>query len=129
MEPASDRVTRETSKNSEESQRLSLNHVAKETRIREAVLRAIEEDRYEDLPQLYVKSFLSTYARCLGVDPNDVTQLHQKYVKDLPPSTGKVPRRRMVARKRTVKARLLVILISAVLLVAVLIYAAFRILY
>ena len=65
-----------------ESQKLSLNQVAKETRIREAILRAIEEDKYEDLPQLYIKSFLSAYAVCLGLDLNEVIQLHQKYLKN-----------------------------------------------
>jgi len=40
-----------------ESKRISLRQVASATRIREAVLRAIEEDQYEDLPHLYIKSF------------------------------------------------------------------------
>ena len=99
------------------------------TRIREPVLRGLEEDRYVNLPLFYIKSFLSAYARCLGVDPNEVIQLHRKYVQNLLPSIGKVPRRRTVARKRRANARLMVILISAVLLVAVLMYAAFRVLY
>ena len=66
-----------------EFQKLSLKEVADVTRIRKAVLMAIEEDRTEELPLLYIKSFLSAYAKCLGLDPNDVIMLHQKYVEKL----------------------------------------------
>jgi cytoskeleton protein RodZ len=111
-----------------ESQRLSLNKVAKETRIRETILRGIEEDKYEDLPDLYVKSFLSAYAGYLGLDPNEVILLHQKYVKNLPPSKGQVPKYRPVSAIRRVNIRLLVIAISALLLAALLVYASFELL-
>ncbi len=111
-----------------ESQKLSLNQVAKETRIREAILRAIEEDKYEDLPQLYIKSFMSAYAVCLGLDPNEVIQLHQKYLKSLPPSKGKVIRHRPVSTKRRVNVMLLVIFVSVLILIALLVYASFRLL-
>ena len=60
-----------------ESRRISLREVAGKTRIRETVLIAIEEDRYEDLPNIYVKSFLSAYAKCLGLDQADVIMLSQ----------------------------------------------------
>lgn len=65
-------------KTKRESRRLSLKEVAHETRIREAILKAIEEDSYEDMPRLYIRGFLSAYARCLGLDPNEVILLHQK---------------------------------------------------
>jgi cytoskeleton protein RodZ len=61
-----------------ESRGLSLNDVAHATRIREPVLLALEEDRYMDLPPLYVKSFLTAYAERLGLNPNEVTIPHQK---------------------------------------------------
>ncbi len=111
-----------------ESQKLSLNKVAKETRIREVILRGIEEDKYEDLPYLYVKSFLSAYAGCLGLDPNEVILLHQKYVENLLPSKGKVLRHQSVPRKRRVNVRLLVIFISVLFLAALLVYASFKLL-
>jgi cytoskeletal protein RodZ len=111
-----------------ESQKLSLEQVAHATRIREAILKALEEDKYEDLPHLYVKSFLSAYAGCLGLDPNEVILLHQKYVKNLPPSKGKVLRHQPIPRKRRVNVRLLVILISALLLAALVVFASFKLL-
>jgi cytoskeleton protein RodZ len=48
---------------------LDLNEAERVTKIRLKFLRAIEEDRWEALPEpVYVRSFLSTYARFLGLD-------------------------------------------------------------
>ncbi|MDP3016614.1 MAG: helix-turn-helix transcriptional regulator [Deltaproteobacteria bacterium] len=56
-----------------ELRNLSLEEATKFTKIREHFLRAIEEDRYELLPPaVYVKGFLTVYARYLGLDPKDV---------------------------------------------------------
>jgi len=116
-------------KGKRESQRISLREVANTTRIREAVLRAIEEDRYEDLPHIYVKSFLSAYAKHLGLDPTDVTMLHQKYAEKLPPSKSQVSKHPPASRRKRVNVRLLVISISVALLIAVIVYAAFKLLH
>ena len=112
-----------------ESQGISLRQVADATRIREAVLRAIEEDRYEDLPHIYVKSFLSAYAKCLGLDPTDVIMLHQKYAEKLSFSKSRVLKHPSASRRKRVNVRLLVISISAALLIALIVYASFRLLY
>ena len=112
-----------------ESQRISLRQVADATRIREAVLRAIEEDCYEDLPHIYVKSFLSAYAKHLGLDPTDVIMLHQKYAEKLSFSKSQVPKHPSAFRRRRVNVRLLVISISVALLIALIVYASFKLLY
>ena len=112
-----------------ESHRISLRQVADATRIREAVLRAIEEDRYEDLPHIYVKSFLSGYAKCLGLDPTDVIMLHQKYMKKLSFSKSQVSKHPSAIPRRRVNVRLLVISISVALLIAVIVYVSFKLLY
>jgi cytoskeletal protein RodZ len=112
-----------------ESQRISLREVADATRISEAILRAIEDDRYEDLPYIYVKSFLSAYAKCLGLDPTDVIMHHQKYVKKLSFSKSQVPKHPSAAPGRRVNFRLLVISISVALLIAVIAYVSFKLLY
>ncbi len=111
-----------------ESQKLSLKEVADATRIREVILRAIEENKYEDLPHLYARSFLSAYAGCLGLDPSEVILLYQKYVKNLPPKKGKVLRHQPIPRKRKANVWLLVIAISVLVLVALLVYGSFRLL-
>jgi cytoskeletal protein RodZ len=112
-----------------ESQRISLREVANATRIREAVLRAIEEDRYEDLPHIYVKSFLSAYAKHLGLDPTDVIMLHQKYAEKVSFSKSQVSKHPPASRRKRVNVRLLVISISVALLIALIVYASFRLLY
>ena len=112
-----------------ESLRIALREVADATRIREAILRAIEEDRYEDLPHIYVKSFLSAYAKCLGLDPTDVIMLHQKYSERLSFSKSQVSKRPSAFRRKRVNVRLLIISISVALLIALMVYAAFRLLY
>jgi transcriptional regulator with XRE-family HTH domain len=63
---------------------LSREEVAESTKIREHFLKAIEEDRYELLPPgLYLRGFLTAYARYLGLDPNDVVRRYQKYLEEL----------------------------------------------
>ena len=110
-----------------ESQRISLRQVADATRIREAVLAAIEEDQYEDLPHIYVKS-LSAYAKYLGLDPTDVIMLHQRYLEKLPPSKSQVSKYPPASRRKRVSVRFLVITISAVLFAAIVAYAFFKLL-
>jgi len=111
-----------------ESRKLPLEQVADATRIRQAILRALEADQYEDLPDLYVKSFMSAYAGYLGLDPNEVIQLHQKHLKNLPSSRGKARGRQSVFRKRRVNVRRVTIIISVMLLAALLAYASFKVL-
>ncbi len=48
---------------------LDLNEAERVTKIRVKFLRAMEEDRWEELPApVYARSFLATYARFLGLD-------------------------------------------------------------
>jgi hypothetical protein len=148
-----------------ESQRISLREVANATRIREAVLRAIEEDCYEDLPHIYVKSFLTAYAKHLGLDPTDVIMLHQKYAEKLSFPKSQVSKHPSASRRKRVNpstprpegqgllrvdpeprfltpslktglgaaervnVRLLVISISVALLIALIVYASFKLLH
>jgi len=111
-----------------ESQKLSLKEVADTTRIREPVLRALEEDRYVNLPAVYVKSFLSTYAECLGMDSDEVIMVHQKIAEKLSFPKGQVLEAPSTIRRKRVNVRLLVISISVVLLMALIVYASFTLL-
>ena len=111
-----------------ESQELSLKKVADATRIREAVLRDFEEDRYTNLPSFYVKSFLSAYAKCLGLNPNEVIMLHDKYVGSLSISKDRVPKQLSTIRTKRAHARVWVIWIFVVLLTALIVYGSFKLL-
>jgi len=62
----------------------SLEEIAKSTKISETFLKAIEEDRCELLlSAVYVKGFLTLYARHLGLDPHDIGLRYQNYLNSL----------------------------------------------
>ncbi len=72
-------------KTQRESKKISLREVAKNTRVREHILRAIEEDRHDLLPPAtYVKGFLLAYAKYLRLDPNDVFLRYGRVLKGEP---------------------------------------------
>jgi cytoskeleton protein RodZ len=66
-------------KKERESRNLCLEEVAKNTRISEHILAAIENDRNDLLPSAtYIRGFLSAYAKSMGIDPNDVILRYQR---------------------------------------------------
>jgi cytoskeletal protein RodZ len=72
-------------RNQRESKKISLREVAKNTRVREPILRAIEEDQYHLLPSAtYVKGFLLAYAKYLRLDSNDVLLRYERLSKGEP---------------------------------------------
>jgi len=72
-------------KNQRESKKISLREVSKNTRVREHILRAIEENQTDLLPPAtYVKGFLLAYAKYLRLDPNDVLLRYERALKGEP---------------------------------------------
>ncbi len=72
-------------KGQRESKKISLREVSKNTRVREHILRAIEEDQPELLPPAtYVKGFLLAYAKYLRLDSNDILRRYEKASKGEP---------------------------------------------
>lgn len=52
---------------------IELDHIATVTKINPTYLRLIEEERFEDLPApVYVRGFVTAYAKCVGLDPSAV---------------------------------------------------------
>ena len=73
-------------KREREIRSISLEQISNFTKVKEHHLRAIEEDRYELLPPvLYVKGFLTGYARYLALDPKNIVLQYEKYLKSLIP--------------------------------------------
>ncbi len=55
-----------------ESAKLSLDDIARVTRIPERSLERLECGRFEELPaDVFVRGFLRSYANCVGIDPDD----------------------------------------------------------
>ena len=102
-----------------ELQKLSLGDAANFTKIREPLLKTIEEDGYELLPHsLYVKGFLINYARYLGLDPNEVILRYQKYLEDVGICQQKKIRAlpAVLSPKKKIRGWLFFALIGAILL-------------
>ncbi len=58
---------------------ISVSNIFEITRIRKAIIRAIEADRFDDLPpDIYLKSFLRTYAKILQLPPDMLTRGYLK---------------------------------------------------
>ncbi len=56
---------------------LSLEEVARATRIPLVSLERVEADRFDDLPgEVFVRGFLRAHARAIGVDPDEVLALY-----------------------------------------------------
>ena len=107
-----------------ESRNLSLKEVFESTRIRENLLRAIEEDRYDLLPPaVFVKGFLTAYARYLGLDPNDIILRYQKYVESLTLSKELGLKQQMPPSKKRVNLWLYIIIFGIIFLIVIFIYS------
>ena len=78
-------------RNQRESKKISLREVANNTRVRQNLLKAIEEDQYHLLPPAtYVKGFLLAYAKYLKLNPNEILLRYERVLKGEPvtqPST------------------------------------------
>lgn len=71
---------------------VSLEEIAKKTKINKSYLRAIEECRFNDLPPaiVYQKNFIRSYAEALGLKPE--TFLTQYFIEEAKPDKKKHPR-------------------------------------
>jgi cytoskeletal protein RodZ len=91
-------------KSERETQKISLKEVAKNTKVREHILRAIEEDQHDLFPHAtYVKGFLLSYARFLRLDPNEILLRYQRGLKAEPdPHPLKQPyKKKLWSKKQT----------------------------
>jgi len=60
----------------------SLEDISRETNITKQYLKALEENNYDILPSpAYVKGFLSSYAKCVGLEPEYVVDQYKKLTK------------------------------------------------
>ena len=87
-------------KRERELKKISLRELSKNTRVREQLLKAIEEDRHELLPSpIYIRGFLSAYAKYIGLDPHDVLLLYERSLKGEQIIPSEVKSERKVLRK------------------------------
>ena len=116
-----------------ESQHRSLQEVSESTKIREPLLKAIEEDQYDLISSpVYVKGFLDAYARSLGLDPNNIMLQYQKQYENKTPLKGPVVKQQKTspclkwwitfAKKKVTHWHLIIAIIVTVILIGMVTY-------
>lgn len=89
-----------------ERQRRTLRDLSDQTKIREPFLAAIERGDFEVLPQVYVRSFVKTYAAALGIPDAQVTaMLEDALYRDDHDDAPSAPRRQQTSRADTRQER------------------------
>jgi cytoskeletal protein RodZ len=62
-----------------EDANVSLNEISKATKIRKIYLEKLENGKFDELPpEVYVRGFLKSYAKYLGIELSDVMRLYEK---------------------------------------------------
>lgn len=83
--------------------KISLDDLQESTKIRKRYLEAIEDGNYKMLPgSFYVRAFIKSYAEAVGLDPNDVLNMHQNAIPSLEPEKPAVD---TIRTKRTVTTK------------------------
>ncbi len=78
-------------KSEREKRKISLTHIASETRISLRHLESLEEGRFSDLPGgIYNRAFLRAYCEALQLD--NLQEIMQRYESELPANADKTPR-------------------------------------
>lgn len=109
-------------KRERERRGISLREVAKNTRIREPFLQALEEDRYDLLPSpTIVKGFLTAYGKYVGLDLKPLLLRYQDLLKAKPSEASDILSAQRGKEKRIRYGYAGAILVAALLLVALII--------
>jgi Helix-turn-helix domain len=113
-----------------ERQGLGYPEIELATKIRAKYIRALEEEDFTSIPgDAYIRGFLRTYAEYLGLD-GDVyadeyaSRFITSWRDELPP---RPERRRLRTRQRPFERRAVLLVLAGIVLVAILVFAAFRI--
>src|SRR5438874_1258641 len=76
----------ESFKKARESQNVSIDRIAAETRISTRFLLAIENEQFDVLPGgIFNRGFIRTYAERLGIDPEEAIRLYEKFARVVEP--------------------------------------------
>ena len=67
-------------KNARERRDISLEEISQATKINVKFLLAIEEERFEVLPEPYIRAFIKTYATTIGIDVQEMLKRYEMIV-------------------------------------------------
>jgi hypothetical protein len=111
-----------------ERQGLGYPEIELATKIRAKYIRALEEEDFTSIPgDAYIRGFLRSYAEYLGLDGDVyVDEYASRFITswrdELPP---RPERRRIRTRERHLERRVVLLVLAAIVLVAILVFAAF----
>lgn len=104
-------------KREREYRHITLDEVSQATKIRKYYLDAIERDEYNLLPgDSYLKGFVRSYAKYIGIDPDDTVLRLESYLKQFETKKTPLPVKRSIMTK---SSRVYVIIAIAGILVIV----------
>ena len=84
-------MTGATLRQHREAKKMALETIVEKTKIRPAILEALEEERFADLPEpVFLKGFLRQLAACLGLDPTVICREYMRRME--PPAAQDEPR-------------------------------------
>ena len=112
-----------------ERQGLGYSEIELATKIRAKYIRALEEEDFTSIPgDAYIRGFLRSYAEYLGLDGDVyVDEYASRFITswrdELPP---RPERRRISTGDRRLERRAVILVLAGIVLVAVLVFAAFR---
>src|SRR4030042_2528491 len=110
-------------KREREKKNISLRDVSRNTRIREHLLEAMEADRHDLLPSAtFVKGFLQSYAKYVGLDPNEVVLRLQNVTKSPPKEEPSLPPEEEASQKTKPFGIIGGVVLGGILLILLLIY-------
>lgn len=96
---------------------LELERIAAQLHLRPAMVEALEQDHYADLPgPVFIAGYLRNYARLLGLDPEPIVAAYRATNPDLETRT---PRISQISRSEIGSGHILVRLVSLALVIAV----------
>jgi len=100
-----------------QSRGLTLKDVSSSTRISLSNLKAIEEQRFELLPEpIYARAFIDMYARALDVDGKEILSLYDNYLESLEPDEDRYAvLKNLSVKRRHSEVWIWVIIVSGVL--------------
>ena len=108
-------------KGEREARKISLDEISRATKIRRAILEAIEKDQGEVLlPEAVVKGFIKTYARHIGLDPKEImtTYVKRKRGDETPDKEGPLPEgKRRIPSKYVIAGGICVLIIIMIPLI------------
>ena len=110
-----------------ESKTISLSDAANDVKISKRYLEALEEGNYSVFPaQVYIKGFLSNYAKYLGLDSKNILEQYSKLIiPDSEEIENTIPKKSKGTQRRVARKRVVMLVIVLVFVIICLISLAY----